>query len=133
MELRGVNGLNRGLPNNLSKELQALVLMTPYDGASNSVALLARELFAKHLKGQSNVHGTFFPGVDPDPNEAKITNNSKFDFEGFAAAYVSAAIGEITLYDFGDTVDEQKCLDYMKERMNSDSWIELSKCVSLSM
>ena len=127
MQFCGVNGLNRGLPANISKELQALVLMTPYDGSSNSVALSARELFVKHLKAQTNVHDTFFAGVDSDPNETKITNSSKFDFEGFAAAYVCAAIGEVSQYGFGGTVDEQKCLDYMKERMTSDSWITLSE------
>lgn len=123
----GVNGINRGLPVNLSNKLKALVLMTPYDGTSNSVALAARGLFEIHLKRQGNVHSTFFAGVAADSNETKIKNDSNFDFEGFATAYVSAAIGRVSTFGFGDTTDEQKCLDYMNGKMHSDSWRKLGK------
>ena len=101
--------------------------MTPYDGTSNSVAISARELFEKHLKSQSNVHDIFFANDEPDPNESSITNDSGFDFEGFAAAYVSAAIGEVSAFNFGDTVDENKCLDYMNERMTDETWRKMGK------
>ena len=120
----GVAGLKRKLPTeDLSRDLEALVLMTPYDGASDSVATAARDLFERHVKNQPNVHDIFFKTDNAvDPYEVKITGESGFDYQGFAAAYVSAAIGQVALYKFGDAVDEQKCLDYMKERMNSDSW-----------
>ena len=127
----GVAGLKIGLPANLSEELKALVLMTPYDGASDSVALAARDLFTKHLKNQPNVHSVFFSSEPTDPHESKITGDSDFDFQRFAAAYVSAAIGKVVQYKFGDTVDEQKCLDYMKGPMNSDPWRKLGMYYTL--
>ena len=118
----GVAGLKRKLPKELSSDLEALVLMTPYDGASDSVAMAARSLFENHIKNQPNVHDIFFTTNHADPNEVKITSDSGFDYQGFATAYVSAAIGKVAFYKFGDTVDEKGCLEYMKERMSSNLW-----------
>ena len=97
--------------------------MTSYDGASDSVALTSRELFKRHIQNQTNVHGVFFQATTTDPNESDIT--SDFDFQGFAAVYASAAVGRVSSYKFGETIDEQSCLDYMGGEMSTDSWKKL--------
>ena len=117
--------LSSGLPSNISEELEALVLMTPYDGASDSVALASRELFKRHIQNQSDVHSVFFETTTTDPNENSIT--SDFDFRGFAAVYASAAVGRVSLYKFGETINEQSCLDYMEREMSTDSWKKLGQ------
>lgn len=122
--------LSSGLPSNVSEELKALVLMTPYDGASDKVALASRDLFTKHLKNQSSVHDVFFSGTSTDPLESKITGASGFEFQGFATAYTSAAIGRVSSYNFGGMVDEQGCLDYMKGKMSSESWKKLGMLIN---
>lgn len=117
--------LSTDLPSNVSEELEALVLMTPYDGASDSVALASRELFKRHIQNQPAVHSVFFGATATDPNENNIT--SDFDFQGFSAVYASAAVGRVSSYKFGETIDEQSCLDYMEREMSTDSWKKLGQ------